>query len=263
MTRTSYCSAATFAMLAMLPIAAQATSSLEGLPVYVESGVNFSNADPFDDLNFLSQSSAIGVIGPQVEGILIDPHQTFDFSEDGTELTIHINTGFGTFPFNGFRIELTDTDAPNFTGFNILSNTFPGMDASRISLQDSRIALNFSGLSGVGDIILQLDNDQPGSPILDVAGTCPGPANLFFERFTPGGTIALLKGTSAGTDLIPAGPCAGDPSGLNNLQLHALFTADPAGNFVLSPNLPLGACGRSIQALDLTTCEISPVTVLP
>jgi hypothetical protein len=251
------------ALAAALPTAAFADASLEGEPVYGESGVVFGNGSPFNNAVFVSQVSDSGVIGPGIEIVLSNPYQTFDFSDDGSTLTIHVDTGFAALGFNGFRFALTDPNAPEFIGFTIVSNTFPGFNASRVSLNGSRIALNFDGLGGVGDIVIALTNDGVELPEVEVVGGCPGPADLVFSNFTPGGRIALLRGTSLGTNAIPAGPCAGEVTDLNNLALQALFVADGDGEHVFSPNLPMAACGRWIQPLDVDTCTLGEPMMIP
>jgi hypothetical protein len=242
---------------------ALADGSLLGEPVYGESGVNFFTSAPFDDAGFAAQTNTTGVIGAGQEIVLSAPNQTFDFSDDGSLLTIHLNTAFASLPFNGFRLRLTDPAAPNFTGFAIVSNTFPGFNSSDVALSGPRIALNFEGLSGVGDITLRLFNDGLDLPELAVSGTCPGPVDIDVSNLTPGGRVALLKGTGLGSNVIPAGPCAGEVSDLQNLGLQALLVADVNGEISLSPTLRLGACGRVLQALDVETCALSEPVYLP
>ena len=77
------------------------------------------------------------------------------------------------------------------------------------------------------------------------------------------GRVALLKGTGLGANVIPAGPCAGEVSDLQNLGLQALLVADVNGQVSLSPTLRLGACGRVIQALHVETCALSEPVYLP
>jgi hypothetical protein len=240
-----------------------ADGSLAGQPVYGELGVNFSSSDPFDDAGFDSQLSASGVVGPGVELVIIANGYEFDFSNDGRTLTVYLDAGFGSVPFNGFRFELTDPTAPNFMGFHLLSSTIPGFSAGDVAVSGRRLALNFAGLEGTGEIVIRLFNDGVEVPELSVAGTCPGPTDLTFTGFTPGGRVALLKGTAVGSSAIPAGPCAGLSTDLQDLALHAVFVADGAGQIALSPNLPLAACGRVVQALDVEQCELSEPVSLP
>ncbi|MFT4626970.1 MAG: hypothetical protein ACI8PZ_005651 [Myxococcota bacterium] len=90
-----------------------------------------------------------------------------------------------------------------------------------------------------------------------VSGTCPGPVDIDISSATPSGSVALLYGLGPGSDVVPAGPCAGTVSGLAGM-LHAMNVAvDGAGAITMSPTLPPGACSRTIQFLDLTTCEMS------
>jgi hypothetical protein len=79
---------------------------------------------------------------------------------------------------------------------------------------------------------------------------------------TPSGDVAFLYGSGAGTDLVPAGPCAGAVSGLSGLRLRFLSEANGAGLFSLSPTIPAPACGTTIQLLDIATCSLTNVATL-
>ncbi|MFT5455759.1 MAG: hypothetical protein ACI9K2_002242 [Myxococcota bacterium] len=96
------------------------------------------------------------------------------------------------------------------------------------------------------------------APVLSGSGACPGPATLDVVAVTPGASVAFLHGSGPGSDTIPAGPCAGAPSGLSGLTyLTMVRDADRDGQVRLSPTLPLGAYARTLQALDATSCETS------
>jgi hypothetical protein len=142
--------------LALAATAARAGNglSIEGQPVFGELGVNLVNSDPFDDANFFTQIQDTGVVGPPVEVVLVDPHLTGDFSQTGDVLVVHVNASFADLPFNGLRFRLTDPGAPVIGGLVFVSSTFPGLDASRVSFTGSRVALNYAGLFGAGDVTL-------------------------------------------------------------------------------------------------------------
>ncbi len=250
----------------LLASPAFAASSLNGLAVYGELGVNFTTSDAFDDANFITQGTDTGIIGPGIEVATQTLYQTFDFSDDGSSLTVYVNSGWGAIGFNGFRFELTDAGAPSFIDATIVSSDYPGFTEDRISWLDNRLALNFDGLSGAGTIVIALDNDGGTTgpvPSVVAAGSCPGQVDIDFSGFTPGGPIAVLRGSALGWDAIPAGPCAGVVTDLSGLNLVTIANANANGNLSVSPRLGMAFCGIDIQALDVTTCDLSNPAELP
>ncbi len=98
--------------------------------------------------------------------------------------------------------------------------------------------------------------------MLSVDGTCPGPADFDIVGITPGATVALIAGLP-GSDLLPAGPCAGDRTDLSGIRLiTTLRDADGDGRITLTPPLPGGACGVSVQVVDLASCLLTNTVVL-
>lgn len=92
------------------------------------------------------------------------------------------------------------------------------------------------------------------------AGACPGVVNINIQNFTPNGQYALLTGGFGGNDVIPAGPCAGTATQLNNLALRALGNLNAGGDANLNPNVPAGACAQALQVLDVGSCQLSAPT---
>ena len=91
---------------------------------------------------------------------------------------------------------------------------------------------------------------------------CPGPMSVMGSGFTPGGSVAVLKGAGPGRDLVPGGPCAGTPTNLGGLSFVTLIGADGRGGFAAMPDIAAPLCGDSIQMLDVATCTVSNVDVL-
>jgi probable HAF family extracellular repeat protein len=104
--------------------------------------------------------------------------------------------------------------------------------------------------------------DDGGELMLSITGSCPGAATIGITGATPGGTVPLARGTP-GSFIVPGGACAGTELGLASPRLLRTLTADGDGNINLNANLPPGACGVYLQALDLTTCDTSNVVRLP
>lgn len=106
-----------------------------------------------------------------------------------------------------------------------------------------------------------VDNHEWGGPDLRITGSCPGGKILTITGATPLGGIALAHG-NAGTFTIPSGSCAGLELDLATPTLAGFFNADVNGDFNLNFNVPAGLCGRSVQAVDMTTCLASQTIVL-
>lgn len=108
----------------------------------------------------------------------------------------------------------------------------------------------------------------PSGPTLSVSGICgTAPSSVDIAGATPGGTIALIRGTQLGSTVIPgAAPnCQGIILDLQNAALVELGTADAAGaySFSRSSRIPSAACGAVIvQALDVSTCTVTPTLAL-
>ncbi len=99
---------------------------------------------------------------------------------------------------------------------------------------------------------------------LVVAGTCPT-HQFQLSGVTANGSAALLYGFGMGAFAVPNGyPCAGTVLGLDpTASLAAVLNADAVGNAVLVQTVPSGACGLVyLQALDLSSCGLSPVVLL-
>jgi hypothetical protein len=115
-----------------------------------------------------------------------------------------------------------------------------------------------------GDYIeLQLDIDCPPPQPLTLLfqGTCPGPVYAEASNMTPGGQLAVVRGTGLGTTIIPVGPCAGTALGLTGAALVTFVNDnDNDGLVSATPNLGPNYCGTPIQVVDMTTCAVSNVT---
>lgn len=254
-----------FAVAALTTLAAPALANpWLGAPILGEMGINQSTSDPFVPA-FFQQIATPGTVLPGIDSELIGTAVYVDINDDGTQLIFHHNTSWGSLPFNGLRVEITDATFPPLDGavYNPTASTY-SIDPARITVLGHRAAVNFEGLSGSGTVVLDL---PAAGPTLALGTACPsgGPADVAFEGFTPGGTVALLRGTDDGADIIPGGPCAGDVSdlfGLTQQTQQTLQTADGDGNVYLTPNLGAAACGSVVQALDVATCELTdPVVV--
>ena len=110
---------------------------------------------------------------------------------------------------------------------------------------------------------VQVVAENCGFLTLTTEGQCPGRAQLEITGATPGGRVALLRGSGPGNTPVPGGPCTGTRTGLSDPARVAVLDADPDGRVLVTPNLNPGACGTVIQALDLSTCGTTNLGSLP
>ena len=119
--------------------------------------------------------------------------------------------------------------------------------------------LEASGLPAMGGAAT---GAMGGGPDLTILGSCPGEMDIRAEGLTPGGAAAVIYGPGAGSSVIPGGPCAGVRSGLAGVRLLLVTSADGAGRMSMRPSVPPGACGLSLQVLDVDTCTLTDVETL-
>jgi hypothetical protein len=101
-----------------------------------------------------------------------------------------------------------------------------------------------------------------GGPTLDITGSCPGVLSIDGFGFTPSGTVAVLKGSGPGSDLLPGGPCTGGVTSLGGLGFVTTLRADGGGRVSISPSIAAPICGAEVQFLDTSTCGLSNTDTL-
>lgn len=92
-----------------------------------------------------------------------------------------------------------------------------------------------------------------------VEGACPGPLAVQASGLPARANFTVMTSASAGSGVVLGGPCAGTVTGLSSPAVAATGRADAEGVGAVFPNVSAGACGL-VQVLDLTTCDVSPVT---
>ncbi len=105
--------------------------------------------------------------------------------------------------------------------------------------------------------LLLLSTGAAQAQSLTVAGACPGPMDISASGLTPGGSVAVLTGRGAGSDVLPGGPCADAVTDLGGVGYATSIRADGAGNILARPAIGAGKCGASVQFLDLSTCSLT------
>lgn len=107
-----------------------------------------------------------------------------------------------------------------------------------------------------------IDNTPPSRVRIDVlGGACPGPLWVEVSGLTPGGQVAIARANAAGDYVLRGGVCAGTELGLRNPSLLYQTTVPANGTITVRPTLGAAFCGRQVQAIDLTTCDVSNVWV--
>jgi len=106
-------------------------------------------------------------------------------------------------------------------------------------------------------IVLADPISVPTSPTLTLAGTCPGPVTVQIDGATPSASVALVFGQEVGFSSVPMGACEGVLLNLEAPALLNVLSLDGAGSTTLDTNAPPGACGASLQAVDLGCCTVS------
>lgn len=93
---------------------------------------------------------------------------------------------------------------------------------------------------------------------------CPGVVAFDATGATPGGQVALVFAACTGAFVVPSGPCAGTTLGLcgSGIQVVATQPADGSGLASFRGQAPSAACGRFLQAVDVSTCGTSNVVTI-
>jgi hypothetical protein len=144
---------------------------------------------------------------------------------------------------------------------HLLEDLAPNQDIA-IDLARSKFQVE-NGISYKGHIASGSCAPDP-QLALSVSGPCTQPV-FDIAGNTSNHPVALLWAFGPGSQVIPGCyPCAGTMLGLNSsVKIGATLTADAAGQAGFTLRVPAGACGRIwLQALDLSTCGLSPVVQL-
>ena len=108
---------------------------------------------------------------------------------------------------------------------------------------------------------LYTETAGPGGPSLSVTGTCPGTMTLSITGATANDSVAVLYGP-AGSTTKPSGTCAGTTVDIANPSIGAILGTDGSGAASLTFTAPSGACGLTVQAVDIASCTPTNAVVL-
>lgn len=132
-------------------------------------------------------------------------------------------------------------------------------DGSRVAFESAAATLVSGDTNLTADVFVN-DRDLL-APNLTVTGLCPGPMSLLITEATPGAWVSIFHGTS-GSFTLTIPPCAGLALDLATPVLGAVVRANGAGKATRGFQAAGGACGRSVQVVDGSTCRKSNVIVI-
>ncbi len=101
-------------------------------------------------------------------------------------------------------------------------------------------------------------------PTLSITGTCPGFLDIELSGATPNSNLIFATSDTAGSFVIPAGPCAGTQTEFGGApSVRGTFFANSVGEITLSIQVTNTAtCGDTLQVLDPATCFLYPAVVI-
>lgn len=115
--------------------------------------------------------------------------------------------------------------------------------------------------SGNSDLLTEFDLGGPSGPTLSITGSCPGTVTFDISGGTSFGGVGVAYG-AAGSFTIGGGGCAGLAIDISSPTLAGVFGADINGDVSFTANIPSGACGLTVQAVDLGSCSATNTVVL-
>ncbi len=200
----------------------------------------------------------IGLDGTNAGGLTID-FQGINFGEeDSAGDGIWLSTN-GTDWYRGLAswlvIPATGTWTPmsvDLSGFAALTN---GPFYLMFQQQDN---FPYNDLDGIGVDDLCITGSGPTGPLLTRIGICAGAMTLRVSNATPNSAVALFYGPSGSfTQNNPNRPCVGVTLDIRPPHFVGYLTSNSAGLAQLQFNAPVGACGTTVQVLDLAVCRKS------
>jgi len=137
----------------------------------------------------------------------------------------------------------------------------PGLASATGGLGNTGFGLGTYGTITFDDY--EVNGGCGGGPGFTLAksGTCPGLMTLDTANGTASSSVAILYG-NAGTFTKPSGTCAGLTLGIASPNLGAFIGSNGAGAASLSFNTSAAFCGKTVQAVDVSSCTASNTITL-
>ena len=121
----------------------------------------------------------------------------------------------------------------------------------------------YATLDGIGlDDLALVTAGNPG-PSLSKSGNCPGALTFTVANATPSRPVAFFygrPGTTVQSD--PQDPCLGLIIDIQRAKLGGFRVASTAGTAILTTSVPSLGCGMRVQAVDVSTCQITDFVTL-
>lgn len=181
---------------------------------------------------------------------------TYDSPVSSMSLELFAFSGFPdttvvtVFNSSGATLSTTTVSVPGSTPVPF---AFSGADIKTVTIQST-----VYGWSTIID-----NHSYGGAPVFTLAksGTCPGGMTLTTTNGTASSAVAVLHG-AAGSFTKPSGTCAGLTLGIASPKLGAIIGSNGSGAASLSFGAMAGWCGRTVQAVDISTCTASNTITL-
>jgi hypothetical protein len=94
---------------------------------------------------------------------------------------------------------------------------------------------------------------------IDVDGDCPGTVSVTITGVTPRKSVALVSGKRTGSTALATGSCAGTTVDIRKAKVVFTGRADGTGTLTTTLAGTAVTCGNLLQAVDLVTCDTTPV----
>ena len=101
------------------------------------------------------------------------------------------------------------------------------------------------------------------APVLSLTGSCAGPMGVSLTGATRKGLVALAGAQAEGSFGVPGGQCPGLVLDLEQPRLLTTAVARANGSLTFTRDIPPGACGTFLQAVDTVTCTTSNTLAIP
>ncbi len=141
------------------------------------------------------------------------------------------------------------------------SGALYGVQSSVYSINTVTGSATLVGSGGYSDLRGAEFTGVPTGLQLSKTGSCPGLVTLTVTNATPSGTVAMIYGP-AGMFTHTGTPCTGTTVSISAPNLGGFLAADGSGAAALTFNAPAGACGLTVQAVDIGTCGTSNTITL-
>jgi len=160
-------------------------------------------------------------------------------------------------PLTGLNLELADNGGPTQTHALLAGSS--AIDA----VSDCRVRVDQRGYvrsKGRCDAGAYEYGAKPPAPLsISVNGDCPGEMTVTVESAAPNSEVEIHSGPGPGTWIVFEGGCIGSVLDLYALNSTRKLITDASGRAESTSTVSASQCGRSVQAIDTTTCAVSPL----